>query len=136
MVAYTFKPSFFTPIVTLEKRQTIRLPRKRRTVAGDDLQFFSGPRMRPVRWGAASCLAVRDVRLDFTGHGLVQLDGAIEIEHPDELDAFAIRDGFNHRSVRPWTFMAGWWATTHPDNPVFQGDLVDWGDTFVRAPLA
>lgn len=132
MVAYSFKPAFRAPIFALEKQQTIRLPRKRHARPGEAIQHFSGPRMRPERWGASQCLAARDVRLDFN-LGRVTIDDAFMIEGED-LDAFAIRDGFRppaHLDIRPWRYMARWWAITHPGQPVFRGVLIDWGGTFV-----
>lgn len=137
MVAYSFKPSFIEPIRTLEKRQTIRLPRKRHAQAGEAVQLFTGPRMRPTRLGAGLCRRVVQVRLDFS-QDLVTLDDAIEIRGDEALDAFAIRDGFRPwgraaELLRPWEFMGRWWRATHPDNPVFAGVLIDWDDSFVAA---
>lgn len=137
MVAYSFKPSFIADIQTRTKRQTIRLPRKRHARQGEALQFFTGPRMKPVRIGAASCVAVRDVRLDFVAD-TVSLDDFEVIDADDALDAFAVRDGFQLPErfadagvvLRPWTYMARWWRMTHPDQPVFRGILIDWNDSF------
>lgn len=138
MVAYSFKPSFIPHIVSKVKRQTIRLPRKRHARPGEALQFFHGPRMKPVRIGGAVCQAAREVRLDFK-RGLVTLDDAVELLHDDELNAFAIRDGFVPPAalaavLPPWEYMARWWALTHPDHPVFRGVLIDWTDSFEVAP--
>lgn len=138
MVAYSFKPGFVPLIQGGSKQQTIRLPRKRHARAGEALQLFTGPRMKPVRLGSAECVAVRDVRLDFNDQR-VTLDDAVTIEDPAELDAFAIRDGFTVPerlivTVRPWEYMAKWWAQTHPGQPVFRGVLIDWGQTFKAAP--
>lgn len=139
MVAYSFQPSFLAPIAAREKQQTIRLVRKRHARSGEAIQLFTGPRMRPTRLGAATCLQAQDVRLDFSGHTVV-LDDAITIEAGADfaaLDAFAIRDGFRPpvhvaaRGVSAWEYMAHWWRYTHPDTPIFRGVLVDWGDTFL-----
>ncbi|MGZ3272424.1 MAG: hypothetical protein ACXU82_03710 [Caulobacteraceae bacterium] len=138
MVAYSFKSSFLPAIHSREKRQTIRRPRKRHARPGEGLQLFTGPRMKPIRLGAASCLAVREIRLDFDAN-VVELDEAVLIEGEDALNAFAVRDGFNPTGhtdtvLTPWAFMARWWALTHPGQPIFRGILVDWGNTFEATP--
>jgi hypothetical protein len=139
MVAYSFKPSFVAPIISREKQQTIRRPRKRQTRVGDALQFFTGPRMRPVRIGAATCEGFNSVRLDFSAQTLT-IDDTFVIKDFEQLNAFAIRDGFRpnprqvERGITPWEYMALWWRMTHPDTPIFTGELVDWGQTFVAAP--
>jgi len=137
MVAYSFKPGFIPAIEALEKRQTIRLPRKRHARAGEALQLFTGPRMKPVRLGAATCVAVRDVRLDFRA-ATVTVDDAMMIDELADLNAFAIRDGFlppEHLQavVTPWEYMSRWWRLTHPDHALFRGVLIDWAETFVPA---
>ncbi len=134
MVGYSFQTSFLAPIATKAKRQTIRLPRKRHARPGEALQFFTGPRMRPRRVGAAVCLNVHEVRLDFAAN-VVSLDDAITIEGED-LVAVAIRDGFappERIKLNAWEYMGRWWKLTHPDQPVFRGVLIDWNDTFTPA---
>lgn len=138
MVAYSFKPSFIRPIQLREKQQTIRLPRKRHARPGEALQLFYGPRMKPVRIGGAVCDAARDCRLDF-GKDVVTLDDAVEMSGDGELNAFAIRDGFRPPAsiadrIQPWEYMGRWWALTHPDQPVFRGVLISWGESFEAAP--
>lgn len=134
MVAYSFKPSFRAPIFAREKQGTIRMPRKRTTVVGDPLTLLSGPRMKPDRWGSAQCVETHQVRLDF-GSDRIVLDDAIVIDGDEELNAFAIRDGFRPRphlaaAASPWDLMSRWWALTHPEHKVFSGDWIVWGDTF------
>lgn len=134
MVAYSFKPSFVPLIVSGIKQQTIRLPRKRHARPGEDLQLFHGPRMRPVRIGGSICLSTSDVRLDFK-RDTVLIGQVAELQGDDQLNAFATRDGFgnSHSGIPPWEFMARWWSITHPDQPIFAGVLIDWGDTFGKA---
>lgn len=135
MVAYSFKPSFVEPIRLLEKRHTIRLPRKRHARPGEPLQLFTGPRMRPVRLGAAICDRVVQVRLHLRDD-VVTLDDAVELRTEQELDEFAVRDGFNPGRrpalgpMRPWEYMSAWWRMTHPDHRIFAGVLIDWDDSF------
>lgn len=134
MVAYSFKPSFVVEILALRKSQTIRLPRKRHARPGERLQLFTGPRMAPTRIGGAVCHRVCDVRLDFNKHE-VSIDDAIVLAGDDQLNAFAVRDGFGsaRSGVAPWEFMDRFWHQTHPDLRVFPGVLVDWDDTFAPA---
>ena len=140
MVAYSFQPRFLPLLASREKRQTIRLPRKRHARPGEALQFFTGARMKPVRVGAALCVASRDVRLDFAA-SRVTLDDAVEIDTADALDAFAVRDGFSvpqrwADEFTPWSYMSRWWRCTHPDQPVFRGVLIDWDASFLPADAA
>lgn len=134
MVAYSFKPSFVPLILAGIKQQTIRLPRKRHARPGENVQLFHGPRMKPIRIGEAICLSQSQVRLDFAGN-CVSIDDAIDIRDEAQLNAFATRDWFgdSRSGVPPWEFMGRWWAMTHPDQPVFAGVLIDWGDTFGKA---
>lgn len=137
MVAYSFKPSFIADIQAKVKRQTIRLPRKRHARPGEALQLFTGPRMKPVRLGAAICKAAYNVRLDFDRHSpSVTLDDSVVYDTREALNAFAVRDGFTpidrgtRQPVSPWEYMAAWWRLTHPDHPAFSGVLIDWDDSF------
>ncbi|WP_174301401.1 hypothetical protein [Caulobacter sp. S45] len=118
-----------------EKRQTIRLPRKRHARAGERLQLFQGMRTRScLRLGVATCLEVRDVLLDFREDRVV-LDDAVELTTYGELNAFAKRDGFAGLPAgpAPWDIMRKWWAMTHDDPEHFRGVLIGWGETFERA---
>lgn len=137
MVAYSFKPSFVADIKAKVKRQTIRLPRKRHARAGEGLQLFTGPRMKPVRLGGGTCIAAYNVRLDFAALSpSVTLDDGIVYDTHEALDAFAVRDGFSPPErfaadgLAPWEYMARWWRLTHPDHRVFNGVLIDWDDSF------
>lgn len=135
MVAYTFKPRFVDPVSRREKRQTIRgVGKKRHARPGDTLQLYTGPRMRPRKFGEATCESSRQITLAFgdaTRRPFVTFGppsdagpGDILIT-PAELDAFAVSDGF-----ADWQGLADFWAETH-DNPVeWTGILITWGDTF------
>lgn len=138
MVAYNFQAGFVPMILSGEKQQTIRLPRKRHARPGEKLQLFTGARMSPTRLGGAICEASRQIRLDFKAN-TVDLDDAITIDDEAQLQAFAIKDGFRPperfaATVTPWEYMAKWWRFTHPDQPVFAGVLTVWGETFVAVP--
>lgn len=133
MVAYSFKASFEAPIIGRTKRQTIRLPRKRHARPGEILQLYVGMRTRSCRLiGKSLCTEISEVRLDFEAN-VVSLGDAIELAEPEELDAFAIDDGFTvperlRGTVSPWTYMRRWWSVTHPDQNVFRGVLIGWGE--------
>lgn len=129
MVAYSFKASFADPILAGTKRQTIRLPRKRHARVGEELQLFTGMRTRSCKLlGRATCTGVHDVRLDFVA-GSVSIDDSLLLTLPEDLDEFALRDGFQPRAGtarRPWPFMRAWWSQTHPGLEVFNGVLIRW----------
>lgn len=141
MVAYSFKPRFVLPIELGDKRQTIRgVGKKRHARAGDTLQLYTGPRMKPRKIGEATCessgpitLAFGDAtKRPFVVFGDPQTAGPGEILiTPAELDAFAVLDGF-----ADWQALADFWAETHAPLPAeWTGVIVRWGDTF-RGGLA
>lgn len=138
MVAYSFQTRFIPAMLRKEKQQTIRLPRKRHARIGEAVQHFTGPRMKPIRLGAGLCGLSAEIRLDF-GAQLVEIDGLASIGGDEPLNAFAIRDGFRPPAmlshVPPWEYMTRWWKLTHPDQPVFGGQLIDWGFSFEAMPL-
>ena len=86
-----------------------------------------------LRLGAATCLEVRDVLLDFREDRVV-LDDAVVLETGIELCDFATRDGFGDPpgQLSSWGFMRKWWAMTHGDPDHFRGVLIGWGETFGR----
>lgn len=131
MVAYSFNKGFAAPILAGTKRQTIRLPRKRHARVGEELQLFTGMRTKHCQLiGRATCTGVHDVRLDFVA-GSVSIDDSLLLTLPEDLDEFALRDGFQPRRAddfarRPWWFMRTWWSQTHPGLEVFNGVLIRW----------
>ena len=135
MVAYSFKPSFASLILTGEKRQTIREPRGgrgRHARVGDGLQLYTGMRTRACRkLGDATCAEVREVVLDFAQDRVV-LDDAIELETGVELCGFAALDGFGDppSQLSSWGYMRRWWGHTHSGQDVFRGVLIGWGESF------
>ena len=131
MVAYSFKPSFVGPILSGEKHQTIRLPRKRHARPGEQLQLYTGMRTRACRLIASPvCEAVHDIRLDVEA-GEISIDDAVVYSAIVDLNAFAVRDGFGVDRARraglsPWAYMRRFWRLTHPDVGVFRGVLIVW----------
>jgi len=100
MVAYSFRPQFEEPIITLIKLQTVRANRKRHARPGEPVQLYTGMRTRSCRKLLTPDPICRDVRHIEIGLDSLspQLIDAIEIEgvalNGDEIEAFAIADGF------------------------------------------
>lgn len=140
MVAYSFKPRFVLPIELGDKRQTIRAPgKKRHARAGETLQLYTGPRMRPRKIGEATCQDAQEILLAFGDAtkrpfvviGEIGKAGGEMIIEPAALDAFAVADGF-----ADWQALADFWAETHAPLPAeWSGIIIRWGDTF-RGGLA
>lgn len=129
MVAYSETSFFVRPIMLKEKQHTIRRPRRRHARPGEQMQFFTGPRMKPVRVGFAVCQSVREIRLNFRDD-VITLDDAVEYAEMWSLNAFASRDGFGSVDAYPWLRMKRWWATVAEGRAVCNGILLEWGDTF------
>jgi hypothetical protein len=128
MVAYSFQTQFAAPIAAGSKRQTIRADRKRHARLGETLQLYTGMRSRKCRLvGRAICIGVGPVRLDFRAE-VVSLWTGVTLAQPDELSAYAVRDGFGD-----WREMVSFWRTAHPDAPAFCGVAIEWGETFEAA---
>ena len=107
----------------LPKRQTIRLPRKRPTLPGDKLIFYTGLRTKVcIKLGEAICQTVSVLRLSATdAHGIYTVmfelgDGA-PVWQLD--DSFAQRDGFQTADE-----MMNWFQKTH--GLPFMGELITW----------
>lgn len=119
MVAYSFNRRFVGPIVAgLEpgpllpgmKRQTIRGPRRRHALPGEELQLYTGMRTTSCKLlGRAVCEASQPVEIIIGdgGHVRVSVDG-VEIQGRD-LEAFARADGF-----RDLGDFHTWWDAARP----------------------
>lgn len=100
MPAYNFKARFAPLVESGEKRQTIRKPRKRPTVAGDRLKLYTGMRTKACRlFFFGTCQSVEPVVIDI--RETVQLFPAPYVEvagkllpYSDML-ALAEADGFS-----------------------------------------
>ena len=116
MPAYNFQECFSYLVEAGAKRQTIRAKRTARPRPGQWAYCFTGLRTaRCRRLGAWQIVAVADVRIDEAG---VLIEGAAL--RADDLDAFAIADGFIH-----WGEMLEWFRRSH--GLPFRGDLIMWG---------
>lgn len=133
MVMFTFKERFVSRIQDGSKRQTIRRLRKRNAHLGDELQFYTGPRMRPRKVGLARCLDCGPITINFVGHPppvIVDLaQSHVVLQAPAALRDFARLDGFDD-----WQDMKAFWLETHGDLHTFTGWITLWGDTFKAAP--
>lgn len=148
MVAYSFKKRFVEPIGAKTKTQTIRLPRKgeykvRRgghALPGEALQLYCGMRTQHCFLiGRAVCMRVIRLTIDLP-HSWVDL-----YEDPGkkprrlncwdkaevELDGFARSDGFE-----TWAAMWDFWEATHGSDYLFDGFLIEWGQSFKPPAVA
>jgi hypothetical protein len=122
MVAYSFNRMFIDPIVTGTKSQTIRADRKRHARAGEAVQLYTALRTKHCRLiGRAVCKSALRIRLDVEC-GRVEFSSGAAITEADEIEAFAMRDGFPN-----WKAMRQFWEIEHPKVPVFSGVLIMWG---------
>lgn len=131
MVAYSFKDRFVGPISSREKRQTIRRAgKKRHARPGDRLQLYTGPRMRPRKFGEATCDLLGVITLDFKLCE-VWIDWNDEAREKTmlvtmaELDDFARSDGFTD-----WEDLESFWKLTHDVRESWTGVIITWGDSF------
>lgn len=129
MVAYSFKAHFRDPILHGTKRQTLRNPRKRHAMQGEELQLYTGMRTSSCKIiGIATCVDVRVIRLDLE-HGRIETPATgFALTTPDEIDGFAQMDGFTN-----WREMARFWEVNHPGVPLWEGVVIRWRDLVVPA---
>ena len=99
MPAYNFKKQFAPLVESGEKRQTIRQPRKRKTVKGDKLYLYTGMRTKNCRKLAeTTCKNVFGIEIKskteivVTGQHLAY-PGSVSLGYDDMLD-LAMADGF------------------------------------------
>lgn len=115
MVAYSFKPRFEAPILSLQKCGTIRAQaRRRHAQPGEALQLYTGMRTKQCRLLArAICSSVNRLRVWFDQPriliGGLDANGSVEDANTCyDYDGFARADGF-----RDFDDMAGFWWDTH-----------------------
>lgn len=133
MVAYSFQSRFIEPILAGSKRQTIRADRRRHARAGEELQLYAGMRTRHCRLIArASCQSVTPVRLTFhRGHGPLVFHVGGQVLSADEMEAFAVADGFGAGGGFAVLDMCAFWLDRHgprgEDMLTFSGWCIAWG---------
>lgn len=135
MVAYSFQPQFFVPIINGTKRQTIRrqrLGRSRHAVAGGPITLLTGSRFKPVRIGSAVCESSCAIALQFGGWSSSSVTIAarglavsVVVRGKGPLDYFASGDGF-----ASWDEMEAFWRSHHnvESGVPWHGVLITWKD--------
>lgn len=139
MVGYNFHPMFEPQIVDLTKRQTVRAERKRHALPGERMQLFCDQRSRRCRkllLVDPICVSVQRIEIYVTDQ-VDELIASISIDgiplHRDEIEAFALDDGFAPERVpdsRACTgtareIMGLFWRDRHGCGR-FEGVLVKW----------
>jgi hypothetical protein len=142
MVAYSFKTYFAPQILDFSKRHTIRGHRRRHAHVGEPVQLFTGMRTRACRkiMPDPICIAVLPILImssDLIEPGLayIEIDGR-PLDR-DEIEAFAVSDGFSPdrlRGLAPAKLigataretMGRFWAAENPGSS-FQGVIIRWG---------
>jgi len=147
LVAYNFKQRFIAPIrrglgdghkvppSTRPKLQTIRAPRNRHAMPGEQVQLYYGMRTKECFLiGKAICTAVPKISMSFvSGAGLdehVIVEDVGHLSSASHLDQFSRLDGFED-----WVEMKQFWAQEHPGSYVFDGVLVRWKPFIVVASI-
>lgn len=136
MVAYSFKPQFAEPIVTLKKRQTVRANRNRHARPGEAIQLYTGMRTKHCRKlldRDPICLDVRPIRLILdTRHPDIITSLWIDGAYLDaaEMEAFAVADGFGAGLADGWALrrMGQFWRQEH-EWANFSGVVIRWEPT-------
>ncbi|HUC19089.1 MAG TPA: hypothetical protein VMA37_15535 [Acetobacteraceae bacterium] len=121
MVAYSFKSEFVRPIVTGEKRQTIRAGRRRHVRPGEVMQLYYGMRTKACYLvGTAVCASIWPISIDVTNVLIEYAD--TRLKGRQALDDFARSDGFPD-----WSGMRNFWIENHgPHEGPWTGLLIRW----------
>jgi hypothetical protein len=130
MVAYTYKPQFEAPTLALIKIGTIRaIGKKRHVMVGEALQHYTGSRFRPRLFARSVCESVCPIRLHIHADK-VEAAGWGEWEPIEDLDAFAVGDGF-----KDWDSMVTFWRGIHDCKRLgpWTGLWIRWDPDSVRA---
>ncbi len=122
MVAYSFNPRFAEAIRQGYKRQTIRGLRKNHAQPGQMLQLFTGMRTAHCKRivDDVPCTCVMAIVITFTPG--MSIDSILTDGIPvRDLDAFAVRDGFEDA-----VDMADFWKAMHGPMATFVGVVIEW----------
>jgi hypothetical protein len=141
MVAYGFKKYFAPQIEELTKTHTIRGHRRRHAHVGEPVQLFTGMRTRHCRKIMADpiCIAVLPIIImssDLLDTGIAYIEVNGQPLHRDEIEAFAVSDGFDParlaglapRSLIGATAretMGRFWRSENPGSR-FEGVIIRW----------
>lgn len=130
VVGYTFNERFATKILNGSKQQTVRsgFVGKAHVQPGQLMQFWTGMRLRARSLlGTATCASICRIEID-TWIPVVTYLGTI-LSTADELDEFAIADGF-----ASWAAMRDYWLGMHGTS-AWAGVLIKWTDFVPAQPL-
>lgn len=123
MPALGFHPQFIEPIRSGIKTHTIRARLATGFRVGDWAPLYKGLRTKHVELiGSGLMNRAYALRLDFD-EGRVETQTGLAVTTIDELDAFAIADGF----PKGWRSMEAFWGQRHPGVRQFSGVLMGWG---------
>lgn len=141
MVAYGFKKFFAPQILDGTKTHTIRGHRRRHAHVGEALQLFQGLRTAHCRKiiPDPTCVAVLPIVIissDLIDCGIAYIEIAGTPLHRDEIEPFAISDGFDPdrlRGIAPAALIAAsaretmgrFWRSTQSGSR-FEGVLIRW----------
>lgn len=130
MVALSFKAQFHDDIHTKRKTHTLRdRGRRHMPVRGTLLQIYTAMRTKQCKkWGDAVCTGTLDLTIDFDQRR-VEFASGHAITTADDTDAFAVRDGF----PGGWRDMEAFWKKNHPGVRIWEGVMIQWGETFTPA---
>ena len=142
MVAYSFKTYFAPQIEDGSKLHTIRGQRRRHAHVGEPMQLFTGMRTRHCKKIIPDpvCIAVLPIVImssDLIEPGLAYIEINGRPLNRDEIEAFAISDGFSPERLRGLApekmigatareTMGRFWAAENPGSS-FQGVIIRWG---------
>jgi hypothetical protein len=133
MVAYSFKARFAEPIVSGEKRQTVRGERRRHARPGEAVQLYTAMRTKLCRKLLTPdpiCIDVRHIEIGIESrHPNIITDIVIDgvALNDQEIEAFAIADGFGSALAAGFARrrMGGFWLRHHEWN-AFKGVVIRW----------
>ena len=132
MVAYSFAPQFRQAVALGLKTQTVRAPRTRHAKVGERLQLYTGMRTKYCR----KLLDCDPVCVDLTDIEIV-----VTVQHPeliasiavggrslsdDEIEQFAIADGFQANFLRTARAEMGDFWLRHHGQCRFRGVVIKW----------
>ena len=133
MVAYSFNRQFHDDVENRIKRQTVRANRKRHARPGEPVQLYAGMRTRHCRKLVDPdpiCTAVQIIEIAVLTDirqrlGFITLDG-ITLDD-DEIEAFAIADGFHATTGATARQRMGRFWSIHHGPGLFDGVCIRWG---------
>lgn len=135
MTAYNFQQQFVPAVERLDKRQTIRGPRKRHARPGESVQLYTGMRHKSCRKLVDPdpvCTAVNRIAIYINRNHPYLIENIIvksELLDADAMEAFARADGFDPDDFPFGPSARGamglWFLKTHGEGK-FTGVVIKW----------